>query len=654
MRKHIARFLQWLLRRVVARPVRSAEEQARIDTIRTQARLLNEAAEREADYRRDYIERAAELIEARQMAGAGPWLAFESRASAAAGDVNIRESNPITSQGAFGDIELALQNVEWRREINLSWLEFSRWGIQQIILISRLYYIKNPLVRRLINISSSYVFGRGVEVSSDDDTANAVLTDFFTRNKSSLGQIALVELEKRKYYDGNLFFAFFADTNDKGITTVRNIDATEIQDIITDPDDTDQPMFYRREWTQRVFNQENGTVESTTQKAWYPALSYIDQAKTKPKTIGGVAVRWETPILHRKAGGVAKWHFGCPMIYPAIDWAKASKKFLEDCATVKNALAQIAMKIKTKGGQQAIEGIKQQMQTQVGPTSSLWDQNPNAVAGSVFASGPGTELEVFNTKGGGGDPEEVRQFKLMCCIVVGVPETFLGDVKTGNLATAASLDRPTELVFMERQEEWREDLVTIAQYVLNVSKKAPSGKIREALEKVKMSPADITHFVIREADREQRRTADGSIVWAYVAEAKKADNTIQVRATFPAIREGDLKIQVDALVESMTLGDKTGAIHGIDEKEGIRRLYELNGYENSDELVELQYPEDEYDPDRTAEPEPAPAPQPAPGVPAAPQRTGAPHDTQEPQIPEPTPRQREAARRLVREALRDA
>jgi hypothetical protein len=47
-------------------------------------------------------------------------------------------------------------------------------------------------------------------------------------------------------------------------------------------------------------------------------------------------------------------------------------------------------------------------------------------------------------------------------MVVGVPETFLADVSTGNLATATTLDRPTELVFMEKQEAWREDLTIIA------------------------------------------------------------------------------------------------------------------------------------------------------------------------------------------------
>ncbi len=112
-------------------------------------------------------------------------------------------------------------------------------------------------------------------------------------------------------------------------------------------------------------------------------------------------------------------------------------------------LATISMHLTTKGGQQAIEGIKQQLQTTVSSQGgSLWDTNPPPVQGSVLATGPGTTLAAFNTKGAGGDPEEVRRYLLMCCMVVGVPETFLADVSTGNLATATTLVNPATPLVM--------------------------------------------------------------------------------------------------------------------------------------------------------------------------------------------------------------
>lgn len=550
-------------------------------------------------------EDAAERYEASQLMGSGPWLNAPARHALATNESTstvskLRESNPLLSQGAFGDIELALQNVEWRREINLSWLEFSRWGIQQIILISRLYYIKNPIVRRLIDVCAIYVFGRGFEVSTEDEDANAVLKDFFERNQKTLGQVAMADLERRKMYDGNLFFAFFTDTADTGQTNVRMLDATEVMDIITNPDDTDEPWYYRRVWVARMFDVETGQVATQGQECYHPALNF--NPKTKPKMINEKPVMWDVPVYHRKCGAVAKWNFGCPIIYPAIDWAKASRRFLEACATVKQALATFAMTINTKGGQQAIEGLKQQLSTTVGPQAAIWDTNPPPVNAATFVSGPGTELTFMNATGKGGDPEEVRRFLLMCCMVVGVPETFLSDVSTGNLATATTLDRPTELVFLERQESWREDLTVIAKYVLSASKNAAGGKLKEALDKRRLKPSEV---VITEA---ARATTRSTVKGVYEANPKSNAKTIEVMVTFPAIREGDQAINIKSIVESMTLDNKGGQVVGIDEKTGVVLLLRELGYENPEELAELMYPDGEYNPDRTEEPLPAPIP----------------------------------------------
>lgn len=543
-----------------------------------------------------------ERIEANQLAGAGPWLGYSARAALTRNEsakVIVQESNPLLSQGAFGDIELALQNVEWRREINLSWLEFSRWGIQQIILISRLYYIKNPIVRRLIDVCAVYVFGRGVEVSSADEDANEVLKEFFERNQKVLGHIALADLERRKLYDGNLFFAFFTDQLNTGLTTVRMLDATEIMDIITNPDDTDDPWYYRRVWVQRKFDIKTGQVSTEGQECYHPAINF--NPTPRPATLNDKPVMWDVPVYHRKCGAVAKWNFGCPVIYPAIDWAKAARRFLEACATVKQALATFAMTITTKGGQQAIEGLKQQLSTTVGPQAAIWDTNPPPVNAATFVSGPGTEMTFMNATGKGGDPEEVRRFLLMCCMVVGVPETFLADVSTGNLATATTLDRPTELVFLEKQESWREDLVLIAKYVLSVSKNAPKGTFKAALDRRGLK---VSGVVIKERDRE--RLPNGRMVYVSEAKKPKKDAVIEVQATFPAIREGDQAINIKSIAEAMTLDNKGGQIVGIDEKAGVLLLLRELGVDDPEELVELMYPEKEYDPDRTKEPLPAP------------------------------------------------
>jgi hypothetical protein len=594
----------------------------------------------EAEQRRDYIVRAAELIEARQMAGSGPWHIWENRAAVnKPGPLVLAEDAAITSQGAYGDIELALQNVDWRREINLSWLEFSRWGIQQIILISRLYYIKNPIVRRLIDVCSAYVFARGVDITSPDEGAAAVIDDFLMRNWQVFGKRALIDSERRKDYDGNLFWCLFADARNTGKVSVRLIDATEIADIVCDPDDASTEWYFRRNWESRVFNTSTGAIDVKKSEAWYPSINY-DPAD-KPASINGVEVRWNSPVYHSRSGHVANWRFGCPRVYPMIDWARASKEFLESCATTRKSLAQIAMTITTKGGQEALQGAKDQLQTTVNSQgSSLWDQQPPAVDAAVFASGPGTKLEAFKTAGAGGNPEEVRRFLLMCCMVKGVPETFLGDVSTGNLATATSLDRPTETVFLQLQEEWIEDLTTLVKFALEVSSRAPNGRLLESRRGARCEVMAM------------RRTQDefGRVQWHPLSEAeRKAKKAIEVKVNFPAIREGDIPLLVKATCDAMTLGNRGGQVTGIDEKEGVRKLGDLLGIENNDEIVEQMYPDNEYEVNRAEQTLAAPILAPLPA--GTPQEGSTPLPGVKPGAPAPAPAPgnalAEAARRLA-------
>jgi hypothetical protein len=612
---------------VFASRLRPQPTSLELELVRTNRFLTERAAElaaRNDDGRREYMERIAELAEARQMAGSGPWAvgpealrqtdallahAYESFSR----PTQLRESLPIAT-GATGLIDMMMANAEWIREGRAFNLEFSRWGITQIILICRLYYLKNPIVRRLVDVCAAYVFARGVEISSPDESLTTEIDQFIADNPKTLGHRAMMELEKRKDYDGNIFFVFFSDTTSTGKTTIRTIDATEISEIETDPEDTDTPWFYHRVASQSVFDPQSGTKRTTTIKRWYPALDY-DPAE-KPATIGGDQVMWDSPVYHSKVGYVGKWTFGCPRAYPATVWANESKRYLESCASMAQSNAQIARDITAKGGQQAIEGIKAQLNSTVGPGAPLLEQNPTAVAGSTFVHGPGMKQEVMKTRGAGNNPEEVRRFLLMCCMVWGVPETFLGDVSTGNLATATSLDRPTETIMLEKQEAWREDLIVLVLHHLEVSKSAPKGRLREALNRRRIDLSDVK---IRECSRVP--SPDGKrMVYAPLQMRPNADGVLQlheagrpvpktelvVRVNFPAIREGDLKTLVDATVEAMTLGNRAGQVIGIDEKEGTRKLYDLLEFEDGDEKVEQQYPEKTYEIDRTKEVLPPP------------------------------------------------
>lgn len=592
--------------------VASYREHEKDRTIQVLSDALEDARALQSAQLQNQLERNSELEEAFMMGGAGPWRMPGARRVLEAAkdernaevDVMLRESPsfPYIAQGAYGDAELMLQNIDWKREVNLSWLEFTRWGIQQIILIARLRCIKDPMLKRGMNVSAQYVFGRGVQITSPDQATNDLLREWRERNKGVLGHVSLTDLERSKFYDGNLFFCCFTDAANSGDVNIRTIDATEIMDVMTDPDDTSKPWYYKRVWTQGNPDPVTGVVSNVKQEAWYPALNFEPGAGGKGyyDRIQGIDVQWDAPIYHRKCAAPAKWHFGLPEVYCALQWGDMVRRFLADCMTIRNALAQFSMILTTKGGQQALQGAKQQLSTTVGPNASLWDANPPAVAGSIFAAGPGSTLQAFNSKGAGGSPDDVRQYKLMVCMCFGLPESFFADMNTSNLATATSLDRPTELNFMERQEVWVEDLTVLGMYQIRKAKGAVNSRFREAMKAAGKTVEQIGKLRVIESARVKDRGA-----WVYEA-APAPDDALTIHVIFPAIIEADVPARIEAIVHAMTLGSKMGEVIGIDEREGVKMLYQELGAENIEELVDESYPDDEYDPDRTKEPAPGP------------------------------------------------
>lgn len=534
---------------------------------------------------REYEERlrrrrvADDLREAIALAG-GPWI---GPGPAGTMEIAPRESDSravVSLKERLAELELALEDRGWQRMLASAETEFSRWGIQQLILVSRLYKIKNPLVRRGVEVSASYIFGRGLEISSPDESANEVLQDFFysQRNLAEIGHRALVEKEETLHTDGNLFLAFFT-SQETGETVVRTIDAIEIEEIITDPDDQSIPWFYHRRWNQQNFDAATGVVTPKLMEGWYVAMGHepgaVTQIKGKPLQLdrNGMPI----PVLHVKVGGLPKWHFGCPLVYAALDWARAYKHFLEDWASLTRALSRFAWDVETAGGPAAIAGLKQTLATTLANDGLQIETNPPPVAGAAFIRDTGMKMTPYKTAGATTDPEHGRRVMLMVAAAFGLPETFFGDASTGSLATAVSLDRPTELKFLEAQERWREVIQRIAEYVLERSSTAPRGRLREARN------------------------------------GNPAPQKAIVEVKFPSILEHDVEKRVSAIVDSMTLKGKS--VTGIDEKTGVGLLLAELGVEDVQAVQDAMYPEKSYEQDRTIEPEPEEiTPQPLPQI----------------------------------------
>lgn len=481
-------------------------------------------------------------------------------------------------------LEMALETADWRRLTMDAEQEFSREGLRAIAELARIMALKNPLVKRGTEVQRLYVWGQGWSVTASDEDIDAVLTAFFndTANGVELGHQALGQKETELQTDGNLFFVFFPNTI-TGRVRLRSIPFDEIESIVCNPEDRKEPWYYRRQWTQESTNTATGATEARQMTAYYPDWRY--NPTVKPPAIGAVPVRWESPICHiRGSAGYSNWAFGCSEIYASIDWARAYKEFLEDWASIVRAYRRFAFQLSTPGGKQGIAAAKAKLGSTYGSGGTGSETNPPPVVGSTFITGGEASLTPVRTSGATVAAEDGRRLLLMVAASVGLPETFFGDVSVGTLATAESLDRPTELAMRDRQTLWAGIYSAIFEYVLLWAVKAPSGPLR-ALGAVRR---DVEDGQIRE-----------TVEWN-----KGIDPHIDI--DFPPIVSGNMEAKIKAIVSATTLDGKPPA-GTLDLATVARLMLSALGEDDIDEMIGRLFPDGEGE----APPPPSQA-QPAP------------------------------------------
>ncbi len=466
-------------------------------------------------------------------------------------------------------LELALDDVGWVKLGMESEREFSRDGLKKITALARIMWLKNPLIKRGVNVQGFYVFGQGMSISSKTAPVNQVLQRFLDDedNQAELtSPEAYLEKERDLQIEGNLFFAFFTNAT-TGRVKVSSIPFDEVADVIRDPNNRRRARYYKRVWIEDIFDEASGVYQPRMRTAYYPDWRY--RPTDKPQTINWDPVMWDVPVYHVKTGGLSGMRFGVPEVYAAIDWARAYKDFLENWSTIVAAYARFAWKRTGMKGPAQIAADK----AKIGTTQSLMnsDTNPPPLTGSVALLADGQDLSPIRTAGATTSADDARRLLLMVAASVGLPETFFGDASVGTLATAHSLDRPTELMMISRQTFWRGVFTRIVGYVILQAVRA--GELDGFIEE----DDDGTPKVILGPDPDD-------------PEVEEMDATPLI--SFPPILEHDVDKAVAAIVSAATLNGQAAAGTIPDTKELSRMLLSVLGEPDVDGMLKKLFPEE--------------------------------------------------------------
>lgn len=405
--------------------------------------------------------------------------------------VATRNNNELLSE-AVADLERHLYEPEWVRLAALTEQEFSIEGMRQLRAICRLMTLKNPMIKRGAALRSAYVWGQGVEITAraagkdGEQDVQAVITAFLDdpgNQRTITSAQAQSEHEHALYTEGEAFIACFTNPR-TGFVQTRRLPADEITEIITNPEDTSEPWYYRRQWTQIGYDiQGNRTTE--LRERLYPCIDY--QPRFRPRRFAGVEVAWDAPVIHQAVNRPSGWQRGVPDSYASIDWARAYKVFLEDWATVVKALSRFAWRMTSKG---SARSQARQAFAAAPPRDPVTGKPLDA--GATANTPLDGILEAIPKSGATIDSDSGRPIASMAAAGIGVPVTMLlGDPgTTGNRATAETLDQPTELDMGQRRQLHTALIRRLIAYLIAAAVKAPDGPLQGTVTRDPYSGAD--------------------------------------------------------------------------------------------------------------------------------------------------------------------
>lgn len=460
---------------------------------------------------------------------------------------------------SFANAELALEDRGWQRLADGAENEFTREGLRNASRLCRVVAVQDALVNRGLNVRQAYVWGQGVQIQAratgidGEQDVNAVVQAFLDEpgNQAAFtGDQAQEELERALGTDGNVFIACFTSPL-TGFVRVRSTPFDEITEVVHNPEDRDDPWFYRRQWTQTEITSEKGhTVKkSITMDRYYPALGF--RPKVRPKSVDGIQVEWDAPIYHVSVNRLDGWTFGIGDAYPALPWARLSKDFLVDWAVLMKSLSQIAWQVTTKGGKQSQQArAKLQRTTPRDPQAG----NPGG-AGATVTVPEGTSIEAIPKTGATIDADSGKPLTARIAAALGVPLTTLtADAgQTGARAVAETLNFPMELAMRQRQSLWAETYRAVLGYAIHQAAKAPQGPLLGTLGR--------DPFTGRET----------------LTLANDTDATIEV--VFPPLDQ----VSIDVIIKAIVEADSTGKMPPL---ETLKLLLHALRVKDADEIID--------------------------------------------------------------------
>ena len=317
-------------------------------------------------------------------------------------------------------------------------------GFRTIIDESLKAWRDDPLARRIVNLTTQFSIGRGFRITADDQESDAFLHEFWEHPLNRMDD-RLSEWSDELCRTGNLFIMISSDVS--GMSYVRAIPASQIEEIVPMPNDIEQPVLFR------LREPEPGNVMKFPKEVTVRAASLSDAGP-------------EEQMLHFTVNRPIGGQWGEPDLAPLLLWIARYHEWLEDRIMLNHYRSCFIYTVKAHA-QSDQNRLQRQMQLNRVPPKP----------GTIMVIPADEQWEVMHPNLESAEAnEDGLALKKMIAAGAGIPVSFLGESSSSLKSENGGMEDAACRNFRHRQQTLMYITETILRHVL-----ARGARIRRGL-----------------------------------------------------------------------------------------------------------------------------------------------------------------------------
>ena len=325
-------------------------------------------------------------------------------------------------------------------------------GYRNVIEQSMRAWREDPLARRIVSLTTQFSVGRGFRISADDPQADELLHAFWEHPLNRM-DTRLTEWSDELCRTGNLFIMISSDIS--GMSYVRAIPAGQIDEIIPQENDIEQPALFR-------LKEYSGTdpVRIPGEKEVLPA------SLLRPER--------EERMLHFTVNRPVGGQWGEPDLAPILIWLERYSRWLEDRVRLNHYRGSFLFVVKAPSYNQY----------QAGQRQAQLNLHPPA-PGTIMVTTGDEEWEAVHPNLDSGEAnEDGFAIKKIIAAGAGIPVSFLAETGSASKAENGGMEDSACRNFRQRQQTLMVITETVLRHVLS----------RASLVRPEMDPACEIHI----------------------------------------------------------------------------------------------------------------------------------------------------------------